>query len=294
MAVLVTRILVPVFARLFPEGGLVRSNYRGVVLPYGAGLAFVFAWAFALPFMLAFGLVEPRRAGIYGMTLFGVCLVGLLDDMVGTGQAKGIKGIKGHFSKALEGYISTGALKALFIVLISFIAAFGESEGLIDLWRNAAIVSLTTNAFNALDVRPGRALKAYWASSLFALTCLGLLTEWNVTDEGVMLTLPVLASTAAYGLYDLKERLMMGDAGANTIGASLGLLLILAPSPGLRTLILATLFLFQILIEVSSVSHLVERSRMLRWVDALGGIQGAGQNRRRQNASKRNLYGERE
>lgn len=291
VAALVTWILIPVFARLFPEGGLVRSNYRGAVLPYGAGLVFVFAWGFALPFMLAFDLVDPKHASLYGMMLFGVCLVGLLDDIVGTGEAKGIKG---HFSKGLEGFVSTGALKALFIILISFIVAFGNSGGPIDLWRNAAIISLSTNAFNALDVRPGRALKVFWVSSLFTLICFGLLTGWDITDEGIILTLPVLASTATYGLHDLKERLMMGDAGANTIGASLGQLLILAPRPALRTLILATLFFFQVLIEISSVSRMVERSRVLRWVDALGGIQGTRQNVVRQNTSKRNLYRERE
>lgn len=255
-------------------------------MPYGAGLVFVLAWGFALPFSLAFGLVETQAATSYGMALFAVCLVGFLDDLAGTGE---VKGIKGHFSEALEGRISSGALKALFIILVSFIAVSGKSGSLVDLWRNAAIVALCANAFNALDVCPGRALKVYWGASCLTLSGLGLAANSGNVGGGMVLTLPILASTAVYGLDDLGERLMMGDAGANAIGISLGQLLICIPEAQLRTMVLVALSLFQVLIETHSVSRLVERSEILRWLDALGRIKAAAEN-----TSKRNLSRQRE
>ena len=66
----------------------------------------------------------------------------------------------------------------------------------------AVLVAGSANLLNQLDTKPGRALKAYIGAAFALDAPLGL----------AVLLLP----------YDLRERVMMGDAGSNALGALLG------------------------------------------------------------------------
>ena len=82
---------------------------------------------------------------------------------------------------------------------------------------------LATNVFNLLDLRPGRAIKAF--------VLLGAGLTLGSLDARPLWSLGLFAAPALVaGLYDLRERAMLGDTGANLLGALAGLWLVLTLS----------------------------------------------------------------
>ena len=81
---------------------------------------------------------------------------------------------------------------------------------------DAVLIALAANLGNLLDRAPGRTLKA----AAIAYVPLAI-----VLGDGAVGVAIAPAMGAAFGLLpdDLRERLMLGDAGANVIGAVLGL-----------------------------------------------------------------------
>jgi hypothetical protein len=159
--------------------------------------------------------------------------------------------------------LSTGVLKAagsLGLALYAMSYA-GLSTGR---WLLASIVLvLATNVFNLLDLRPGRATKVFvllgvgltiGAASVRALWALGLFAG------------PALIA----GIYDLRERAMLGDTGANLLGALAGLWLVLTMSEAGQAVALAVLALVTVYGELRSISKLVERVPLLRELDSWG------------------------
>ena len=73
--------------------------------------------------------------------------------------------------------------------------------------RKAAVVALAANVLNQLDTRPGRALKAFWPPPRSSCAA------------GAELRTRIAVLLAPY---DLREMTMLGDAGANALGAVLG------------------------------------------------------------------------
>jgi UDP-N-acetylmuramyl pentapeptide phosphotransferase/UDP-N-acetylglucosamine-1-phosphate transferase len=69
---------------------------------------------------------------------------------------------------------------------------------------------------------------------------------------------------------DLRERLMLGDTGANVIGATLGLGVVLGLGSEGRTGVLIALIVLNVLAEVLSFSRVIERVPLLRAFDRVG------------------------
>jgi hypothetical protein len=114
----------------------------------------------------------------------------------------------------------------------------------------ALLVSLSANALNQLDTRPGRALKAYIAVAL-------------VVDAP--LALAVLLAP-----YDLREMAMLGDGGANGLGAMLGWSSVNRFTGRGRWVAIGALAGLTLLGERRSLGELIERTPVLREVDAWG------------------------
>ena len=90
-----------------------------------------------------------------------------------------------------SGRPTTGTLKALAIPLWALARTRSPSA--------AVLISLSANALNQLDTRPGRALKAF---------LLGSLVVGRPSRRA-------LAIAVLIAPYDLREMAMLGDAGAN-------------------------------------------------------------------------------
>ena len=97
----------------------------------------------------------------------GVLALGLIDDTLGdrssaaTEDRSAPRGWRGHGGALLRGELSTGALKAAGSLGLALLAMswLGLSNGR---WLlAAAVLVLATNAFNLIDLRPGRAVKAF-------------------------------------------------------------------------------------------------------------------------------------
>jgi hypothetical protein len=116
----------------------------------------------------------------------------------------------------------------------------------------AAVVGLSANALNQLDTRPGRALKAYLAVAI---------------PLGAPVRLAVLLAP-----YDLREMAMLGDTGANALGAVLGLNSVERITGRGRWLLIGALLGLTALGERTSLGQLIERSPVLRRVDEWGRI----------------------
>jgi hypothetical protein len=118
----------------------------------------------------------------------------------------------------------------------------------------ALLVALWASLLNQLDTRPGRALKAYALGSL-------LVGRRPRRADG----LAVLIAP-----YDLREMTMLGDAGSNTLGAVLGLSSVTRLTGRGRWNTIAVLAGLNLLGETRSLGSLIERTPVLRRLDALG------------------------
>jgi hypothetical protein len=115
--------------------------------------------------------------------------------------------------------------------------------------------------WNGLDVRPGRALKA------FLIVQVGL---WGV-DLASLPTLPGVVAGAVLALGpDLRERAMLGDGGANLLGFTVGLgLFLVLPTSGIVGGAIVAVAL-NILADTVTFSRVIGATRALAWVDRLG------------------------
>jgi UDP-GlcNAc:undecaprenyl-phosphate/decaprenyl-phosphate GlcNAc-1-phosphate transferase len=278
VALAVAAILAPALLRALRQGGHTRANYRGRALPFPFGVLVLVAALFTLiPLTLLQSLasVDIFLGSLVPISVYalGVLALGLVDDTLaieasGTGEQQA-RGWRGHGAALARGQLSTGALKAFGSLGLALYTArlTGLGLGIVlptGRWLLAAgVLVLSTNAFNLLDLRPGRATKAFvllgaglaiGASNLRPLWALGLFAG------------PALVA----GVYDLRERAMLGDTGANLLGALAGLWLVLTLSTTGQLIALAVLVVITAYGEFRSISALIERTPGLRQLDALG------------------------
>jgi glycosyl transferase family 2 len=164
--------------------------------------------------------------------------LGLADDLWSGPE----RGFRAHLAKGS----TTGVAKALGIPLV----ALATTRSV----RKAALVALAANALNQLDTRPGRALKVFAAGAAL------------VRGEAARY-LPIAVLLAPY---DLREMTMLGDAGSNALGAVLGFGSVGRLTARGQILCIAGLAALTAAGEARSLGALIERTPVLRELDALG------------------------
>ena len=184
------------------------------------------------------GLRLPLVGWLVGLrrdpAITAVAAIGLADDLWSGAE----RGFRAHLGRRR----TTGVLKLLGIPLAGLLATRKLS--------GALLVGLAANFLNQLDTRPGRALKAYLVAAPLAGAPLG--------------TAVILAP------YDLREMAMLGDAGANALGAMLGLSSVSKLTGRSRWAAIGALAGLTLLGETRSLGDLIERTPVLRELDALG------------------------
>jgi UDP-N-acetylmuramyl pentapeptide phosphotransferase/UDP-N-acetylglucosamine-1-phosphate transferase len=247
---------------------LERENYRGHRLPTAGGVLIVFSVLVVEAGRAVLGslgvghdpgLTVARSEVLFAVFAFG--LLGLVDDLLGDGSSRGFKG---HLRALREGRITTGFLK-LFGgagVAVVLVATPGFATGR-RLLVDAVLIALAANLGNLLDRAPGRTIKAA------AVAYVPLAFVLGTGTVGVAIA-PAMG--AAFGLVgdDLHERLMLGDAGANVIGAVLGLGVVLGRGEATRITALVVLIVLNVAAEMVSFSAVIDRVGWLRSLDRLG------------------------
>lgn len=241
-----------------------RENFRGRSLPFPGGVVIVAVALVALVPLTA--LAELGNADILAPELgwvalyvLGVALLGLVDDLLGGAT----RGWRGHGAALLAGELSTGALKAVGAVALAGLALAGR--GLSDArWLLGVLVlALATNLFNLLDLRPGRSAKA------LVLLGTGLLVATR--QLGVLWALGLFLGPAlVLGTLDVREKVLLGDTGANLLGALAGLWLVLTLGTAGQAVALVLLALVTLYGELRSISAWIEKTPVVRRLDSIG------------------------
>ncbi len=269
------------------DGGHTVQNYRGAQLPCPLGIVVVAAVALtlgALEAVRVFGLHDEPYVTSGPVFVLGVAALGLFDDAY-SGSSRGWRG---HGAAVRRGEFPTGLLKAVGTLgLAAFVAS--ASRGTIEgayfnrsVGEDAAVFAFTpvdvapyllavlvlvlaTNLFNIVDLRPGRAFKAL---VLVAIGCIIAVGADLVGDFGVY-----LGAILVVGVYDLRERGILGDTGANLLGAVAGLMLVTAITSTLGLAICVVVLLaITAYGEFRSISAFVERTPGLSHLDSIGRI----------------------
>jgi UDP-GlcNAc:undecaprenyl-phosphate GlcNAc-1-phosphate transferase len=253
------------------RSSLARVNYRkrevvaglGLLLPIG-----LLAWA--APLAVA-ARVDPLRAGRAGLlapsglavVVAGLAFVvlGLVDDLIE--DPGGRRGFRGHLRALLTGRLTGGGIKLLGGALAGLLAAGMATPPDRPPWAvllGGLVVASAANTANLLDLRPGRCAKVF----------LPLWVAGCVVDPGGGAWSAGLAGAALAALpFDLREEGMLGDAGANALGAVVGTLLLAGPM-WLVWAAAAILLALQLASERVSFSRVIEGNRVLRAADRLG------------------------
>ncbi|WP_435153156.1 hypothetical protein [Micromonospora aurantiaca (nom. illeg.)] len=260
--------------RTSPGGpALERTNYRGRTVTLAAGPAL--AVGAATGAALGAGSAPAGAAAL--VAGLGAGAVGLYDDVVGARpEQKAAKGFAGHLAALREGQVTAGMVKVAGVGVAGLGAAallaadrrvaahprrrrggaFGRG---LDVLLGAGVVAGTANLVNLLDLRPGRALKS------------GMLLGAPLTagPYGGLAAGAVGASAALVG-DDLGERVMVGDSGANALGALLGVSLAARTGPLGRAGVLAVLAALTAASEKVSFTQVIASTPGLRHLDELG------------------------
>jgi UDP-N-acetylmuramyl pentapeptide phosphotransferase/UDP-N-acetylglucosamine-1-phosphate transferase len=202
--------------------------------------------------------------GICVLYVLGVSFLGIVDDMLGAEP----RGWRGHGRAILRGGMSTGALKAAGSLGFALFALRGRGYTSGEYLLGVGVLVLATNFFNLLDLRPGRSAKG--------IVLLGLVLLVSTGDAGPLNSLGVFVGPIlVLGLFDLRERTMLGDTGSNLIGAVAGLWLVLSLSQTWKAIAFVVLSLLTVYGEFRSLSELIERAPLLRRLDSLGRLRSA-------------------
>jgi UDP-N-acetylmuramyl pentapeptide phosphotransferase/UDP-N-acetylglucosamine-1-phosphate transferase len=260
--------VVPAAVQGLRSQGFVRQNYRGVEVAFPAGVTIIassFVALIPLSLVAEYGNSDPFTGGtgIVVTYVVAVALLGLLDDFLGSAREDLPRGWRGHARHTLGGGFSTGALKAVgsLGVALFVLRGFGESKG--EYLLSVALLVLTTNFFNLLDLRPGRSIKT--------LVLLGAGLTIGSQDVHPLWTVGLFAGPALIMLpLDLRERGMLGDTGSNVLGAIAGFWLVLTLSTLGQAIALGLIALATVYGEFRSLSELIERAPILRQIDSLG------------------------
>lgn len=236
-----------------------------------------------------------RRTGRAGdiASLAGIGALGLADDLLEPRQRRAgrpvSKGLRGHLGALRQHHLTTGAAKALGIPVLALLGTAGASprRGGAMVLADAALVAGAANLANLLDLRPGRALKvllpltatlalrpvAPAGRAPAAATAAGPARQarGSARDaEGRSLALAALLPGLIALPADLRERGMLGDAGANVLGAAAGGAAVRRlPAPA-RLLLLALVVALTLASERVSFSAVIDRTAPLRALDRLG------------------------
>ena len=267
VALATTRLLL---RSMIPTAPLRRPNYRGMPVASGMGIALLIGITSGAAIgALLFSLNTTSRllgttVGI-SVPLLALCLgfglIGLFDDLSEAPE----RGFRGHLAAAREGRATSGALKMFGGTVIAIAIAAPESTNFGWTLVHGAIIALSANVFNGFDLRPGRAGKFFFIAALpLAIAATKLPTAMFGAAIG---------ATAGFLPDDVRERAMLGDTGANALGALIGGGVVYAePAAWVRLAVLGGLAFLTMLGERPGFGRMIAAVPPVRALDRAGRV----------------------
>jgi UDP-N-acetylmuramyl pentapeptide phosphotransferase/UDP-N-acetylglucosamine-1-phosphate transferase len=247
-----------------PRAELRRTNFAGREVSLAEG-------ALVVGGVTALAAGVGRRADV--AALAGIGALGLLDDLLEPRLRRAgrpvSKGLRGHLGALRDGHLTTGAAKALGIPLLALAgaAAAPAPRRAAMVLADAALAAGCANLANLLDLRPGRALKAVLPGAVLLALAPGDTARGSSGRRlALAAALPGLLALPA----DLRERGMLGDAGANVLGAAVGAAASRRLPVPARLALLGVVVALTLASERVSFSAVIDRSAGLRALDRLG------------------------
>lgn len=250
------RLAYAALRRCPPGGGTYwdRVNHRGEPVTLAEGPAVT---AGALTGLLAGRIFAPgTQATALAVAGAGAAAFGALDDLAGSGKRRGLRG---HLGALARGEVTTGALKLLGIGATGAASAVTMDGEPADILINTGLIAGSANLLNLFDLRPGRAIKVAGISG-------ALLAAGGAGGAAA----PALGAAAALLPEDLRERAMLGDCGANALGALLGAAAAAALPRPARAGLLAGITGLTLASEKISFTRVIASTPALNWLDMLG------------------------
>jgi len=251
----------------FAAPALARTNWRGCAVPTAAGLLLPVVVMMTEAGRAVLGALDvgppaptPARLAVLA-TVSGFALLGALDDIAGTGEPRGFRG---HLGALAEGRVTTGSLKLIGGAALALAVVWPfVGEAPLRLFADASLVALGANLANLFDRAPGRVIKVATVAFVAVVAVAGARARLDAVAVTVGASLGLLVD-------DLREHLMLGDAGANALGAVLGLGLVLTARPLVRTIALVVVVVLNAAGEVVSFSRVIDAVPPLRAIDRAG------------------------
>jgi UDP-N-acetylmuramyl pentapeptide phosphotransferase/UDP-N-acetylglucosamine-1-phosphate transferase len=265
-----------------------RPNHRGAAVDLRGGLAVMTG------LLAAAARARPAGRGAWGgvAAISAAGVAGFADDLAGDALAKGLRG---HLRELARGRVTTGFAKLALITAGAAVFAAGEEFGAAgargaggargpggvgaaghgrpaarlagQLWRagvDTVLVAGAANLANLLDLRPGRALKAAGAPAALIAARGG---------PGAQLAAGVVGTVLAAAPADLTERVMLGDTGANALGAAVGVAAARSLRPGPRAVAALAVAGLTLASEKVSFSRVIAGDPVLRRIDSCGRLE---------------------
>lgn len=233
-------------------------NYEKEQVPYSLGVFILYTY-------IAFAFLSPIFTPVFSIISFiyvmGVWATGLLDDLYGEKETKGLKGHVKQFLR--KGIISTGLLKLIgTVVFTTILLLYLQPTFWYEWLRYGLILLLTPHVMNLFDTRPLRVWKVSLLYGAFFLPLLEMMPFF--------IYLFLLSFFFVFYVMEGHKVAMLGDNGATLIGAILGLLTIFHATVLQQWLLLSFLILLTVIAERISFSRWIEKSKFLRVIDQWG------------------------